>query len=96
MATIDICRPHTLSKDDAKKKAEELANGMKDKLGLDWKWAGDVIEFKAESGAAKGAKGEVRVSDKEVRVLVDLPFMLRVMKGTIEDKINEKLKSLLA
>jgi putative polyhydroxyalkanoate system protein len=96
MATIDISRPHTLSKDDAKKKAEELANAMKDKLGLDWKWSGDAIEFKAESGAAKGAKGEVRVSDKDVRVLVDLPFMLRVMKGTIEDKINEKLKSLLA
>jgi putative polyhydroxyalkanoate system protein len=95
MATIDISRTHTLSKDDAKKKAEELANSMKDKLGLDWKWADDAIEFKSEHGAAKGAKGEVRVSDKEVRVLVDLPFMLRVMKGTIEDKITEKLKSLL-
>ena len=96
MATIDISRAHTLSKDDAKKKAEELANGMKEKLGLDWKWAGDNIEFKAESGAAKGAKGEVRVSDKDVRVLVDLPFMLRVMKGTIEEKITQKLTSLLA
>ena len=95
MATIDISRPHTLSKEDAKKKAEELAKSMEQKLGLVWKWAGDAIEFHAPSGAAKGAKGEVRVSDKDVRVLVDLPLMLRVMKGTIEDRIQEKLKSLL-
>ncbi len=31
------------------------------------------------------------VTDKTVRVTVDLPLMLRVMKGTIESKIHEKL-----
>jgi len=95
MATIDISRPHTLPKEEAKKKAEELARGMEQKLGLVWKWAGDNIEFNAPSGAAKGAKGEVRVSEKEVRVVVDLPFMLRMLKGTVEARIEEKLKTLL-
>lgn len=95
MATIDISRPHTLSKEEAKKKAEELATSMQQKLGLVWKWAGDAIEFNAPSGAAKGVKGEVKVSDSEVRVQVDLPFMLKMMKGTIEEKVQEKLKSLL-
>ncbi len=95
MATIDISRPHNFSKDEARKKAEELANGLKEKLGLAWKWAGDSIEFHADSGVAKGAKGEVRVSDKDVRVLVDLPLMLRVMKGTVEEKITERLQKLL-
>ena len=38
---------------------------------------------------------DVTVTDDKVRVTVDLPFMLRVMKGTIEDKINEKLNQLL-
>ena len=96
MATIDISHPHSVSKEDAKKKAEELAKSMEGKLGIEWKWAGDSIEFHAPSGAAKGAKGEVSVSDTAVRVQVDLPFMLRVMKGTVEDKISEKLKALLA
>jgi putative polyhydroxyalkanoate system protein len=91
MATIDISKAHSLQIDDAKKKAEDLAKGMEQKLGLSWKWEGNTIHFNAPNGAAKGTTGTVAVTDKEVRVAVDLPFMLRVMKGTIEDKIKEKL-----
>ena len=95
MATIDIKRAHSLPIDDAKKKAEELAKGMESTFGIVWKWEGNSIKFDAPSGAAKGTKGEVAVSEKDVRVAIDLPFMLRVMKGTIEDKVNEKLNGLL-
>jgi putative polyhydroxyalkanoate system protein len=95
MATIDIKRAHSLPIDDAKKKAEELAKGMESKFGIVWKWEGNSIKFDAPSGAAKGTKGEVAVTEKDVRVAIDLPFMLRVMKGTIEDKVNEKLNGLL-
>ena len=95
MATIDITRAHALNIDDAKKKAEDLAKGMAEKFGIQWKWDGNTIRFDATSGAAKGTKGEVSVSEKNVRVAIDLPFMLRVMKGTIEDKVNEKLSALL-
>lgn len=95
MATIDITRAHSLPKDTARQRAEEFARSMEAKLGLTWTWSGDTIRFQAPSGAAKGTTGDVRVSDKEVRVTVDLPFMLRVMKGTIEGKIHEKLNQIL-
>jgi putative polyhydroxyalkanoate system protein len=95
MATIDIRRNHKLSIEDAKAKAEELAKSMEQKLGLTWSWVGNAIEFSAPSGAAKGTKGAVSVTSAEVRVTVDLPFMLRVMKGSIESKIHEKLNQLL-
>lgn len=91
MATIDIAKSHTLSLEDAKKKAEDLAKGMESKLGISWKWSGDTIAFEAASGAAKGTKGTVAVTDKEVKVAIDLPFMLKMMKGTIEEKVREKL-----
>lgn len=94
MATIDISKAHTLPIDDAKKKAEDLARGMAEKFGLDWKWEGNAIRFDAPSGAAKGTKGEVAVSEKDVRVSIDLPLMLRVLKGTIEEKVKEKLNQL--
>lgn len=95
MSTIDISRNHSLPIEDAKKKAEELAKGMADKFGISWKWVGDAIKFDATSGAAKGTKGEVSVTDKVVRVAIDLPFMLKMLKGTIEGKVKEKLDALV-
>jgi putative polyhydroxyalkanoate system protein len=95
MSTIDITREHSLTKDDAKKRAEELAKSLESKFSLQWRWEGDAIRFDAPSGAAKGTKGEVHVSDKDVRVQIDLPFLLKMLKGTVEAKVHEKLKQLL-
>ncbi len=95
MATIDIRKAHSLSKDEARGRAEQLAKGMQEKFGIVWRWAGDAITFETPSGAAKGTKGEVSVTDKEVRVQIDLPFMLKMMKGTVESRVNDKLKELL-
>ena len=95
MATIDIRRAHTLDKDEAKRRAEALAKGMEDKLGIRWQWDGDRIRFDAPGGAAKGATGTVSVEPTNIRVEVDLPFLLRAIKGTIEGKINQKIDDLL-
>jgi putative polyhydroxyalkanoate system protein len=95
MATIDICRTHTLAKEEAKKRAEQLAKGMEVKLDLQWRWEGDHIRFEAPKGPAKGTTGTVEVTDSTVRVQIDLPFMLRVLKGKVESKVNEKLSQVL-
>jgi putative polyhydroxyalkanoate system protein len=95
MATIDIKRAHALDKDEARRRAEALARSMEDKLGIRWRWDGDTIRFDAPSGAAKGASGTVDVSGREVEVKVDLPLLLRAIKGTVESKINQKLDDLL-
>ena len=54
-----------------------------------------LIHFDAPSGAAKGTKGEVQVLADQVKVSIDLPLMLRVMKGTIEEKVKERLDKLV-
>jgi putative polyhydroxyalkanoate system protein len=95
MATIDISRPHSLDTGLAKQRAEELAKGMESKLGIRWRWDGDTIRFDAPSGAAKGATGTVNVDASKVRVQIDLPFLLRAIKGTIESKVNDKLDKLI-
>jgi putative polyhydroxyalkanoate system protein len=95
MATIDIRRAHSLDKDEAKRRAEALAKGMEEKLGIRWHWEGSQIRFDAPSGAAKGATGTVHVNPSDVRVEVDLPFLLRAVKGTVESKITQKLDDLL-
>ncbi|WP_437486451.1 polyhydroxyalkanoic acid system family protein [Sorangium sp. So ce1014] len=96
MATIDIRRQHALTKEDARQRAEDLARGMEDKLGIRWRWEGDLIRFEAPGGAAKGTKGLVRVEASAVQVEIDLPFLLKAMKGTIESKVNEKLEAVLS
>lgn len=96
MATIDIKRAHTLDLAEAKARAEKLAKSMEEKLGIRWSWAGDNIKFDAPSGAAKGATGTVTVDPSQVRVEIDLPFLLRAVKGTIEGKVTEKLDKLIA
>jgi putative polyhydroxyalkanoate system protein len=95
MATIDIKHPHSVGKDAAKKKAEDLARDMEGQLGIKWNWDGDKIKFDAPSGAAKGAHGTVSVDDSNVRVEIDLPFLLKAVKGTIEGKVKDKLNTLL-
>jgi putative polyhydroxyalkanoate system protein len=96
MATIDIRRNHTLGVDGAKKKAEELANDMKEKLSIQWRWDGNNIKFDTPSGMAKGTTGTVTCGDTSIRVEIDLPFLLRPMKGTVEGKVNDKLDKALA
>jgi putative polyhydroxyalkanoate system protein len=95
MATIDITRAHTLPKDEARKRAEDFARTMEAKFALRWRWEGDSIRFDAPSGAAKGTKGEVSVSDTNVRVRIELPFLLGMLRGTVESKVNEKLDAIL-
>ena len=95
MATIDVRRSHTLPKDEAKKRAEGLAKSMQERFDLDWHWEGDRIIFDAPRGAAKGTRGSVEVGETDVRVQIDLPFLLRMMKGTVESKVQEKLVQLL-
>ncbi|HEY4012553.1 MAG TPA: polyhydroxyalkanoic acid system family protein [Polyangiaceae bacterium] len=95
MSTIDVRRSHTLSKEEAKKRAEELAKSMQNRFDLDWRWEGDHIVFEAPRGAAKGTKGSVEVTGSEVRVQIDLPLMLRMLKGTVESKVSEKLGQVL-
>ena len=95
MATIDVRRAHTLTKDEARKRAEDFARTMQQRFELDWHWDGDRILFEAPRGAAKGTRGSVDVADREVRVQIDLPMLLRMLKGTIESKVNEKLNQVL-
>jgi putative polyhydroxyalkanoate system protein len=95
MATIDIRRMHTLTIDDAKKRAEDLATSMRQKLDLEWHWERDRIVFAAPHGVARGTRGSVDVTANEVRVQIDLPLLLRMMKSTVEAKVAEHLTQIL-
>jgi putative polyhydroxyalkanoate system protein len=95
MATIDICRDHTLAIDVAKTRATQMADDLKTRLGITYRWEGDNIRFSADSGMAKGVTGIVSVGASSVRVEIDLPFLLRAMKSTIVGKVNKQLDAVV-
>jgi|JI10StandDraft_1071094.scaffolds.fasta_scaffold12553_7 putative polyhydroxyalkanoate system protein len=95
MATIDIERHHGMTADAARKRAEELARRLETRKGVRWRWEGATLRLDAPSGPAKGTKGAVRVDEKTVRIELDLPLLLRAMKGLVETMLNEKLDHVL-
>jgi putative polyhydroxyalkanoate system protein len=95
MATIEVRRSHSLSNAEARSRAEELAKSLEQKLGLEWTWQGDRLVFSAPHGPAKGTEGSVLVGKSDVTVTIELPFLLRMVKGKIEAKVTEKLDKLL-
>ena len=84
MATIDITRAHTLGREEARKRADNVLVNLKSE-GIQGNWNGDVFNI------TKPATGTFKVTDTSVRVEVDLPFLLRPLKGKIEERINSEL-----
>jgi len=84
MATIDMNRSHTLGKEEARKRSIQILERLKDKYGIQGAWNGDKFAISAP------AKGTFTVTDTNVRLEIDLPFMMRPLKGTIEAKITQE------
>lgn len=91
MPTIDVSHAHASSKEDAKKLAEELVRSTKHLADLELRWEGDRLYFTSLRGIVRGARGTIDVNDEEVRVRIDLPVHLRVLKGMMESKLSAKL-----
>jgi len=96
MATIEIRRAHSFTKDQAKAKTDAFASNIGKQLGLKHFWNNDVAGFEATTGLAKGAKGSITVSDKDLLISINLPGMLAFMKDVIEKKVKQELDTVLA
>jgi putative polyhydroxyalkanoate system protein len=89
MAAIDITRNHTLGKAGVKVKVDEVLARIGGNLGLQGSWDGDVYKI------TKPATGTFAITDTTVRVQIELSFIQRALKGTIEDRINGELTKAL-
>lgn len=86
MPDIDITRKHSLTKDELRKTAEELAETLKEKLDARYHWEGDELRFRRS-----GADGKIEVHEDRLRVTITLGLLLKPLRGLIEGKINEYL-----
>lgn len=90
MATIDVRKSHGIGKEKARGAAEQIAEKLKTKLDVKYRWDGDVLRFDRS-----GASGAIHVGETEVRVEVELGMLLRPMKGKVEEKVQQYLKDYL-
>lgn len=90
MAAIDITRNHTLGKEEAKNRANAMLDKLKDKMGIKGAWAGDTFNVTAP------VTGTFKVTDTNVRIELELSFAMKLMKGTIEEKVKESLEKALS
>jgi putative polyhydroxyalkanoate system protein len=91
MADIDLKRVHNLGIKAARAQAELMAEHLGKKFGLKGDWEGDVLRFERP-----GVSGSLAISDKDIRLLVSLGFLLKAMKGSIENAVVHELDTLFA
>jgi putative polyhydroxyalkanoate system protein len=87
MPSIDIVQPHDKSMKDAKAAVDRVADKIAERFQVDCGWKGNTMEFKRS-----GVTGEITVAKDEVRVVVNLGFLLSALKGPIESEIHRVLE----
>ncbi len=91
MATIDITREHSMGKEEARLRAQKLADKLAQKLDAKCTWEGDDLKFKRS-----GADGCIEVREDQVRVTVKLGLMLTPMAGMVKGEIEKALDKYLS
>ena len=89
MPAISIKRRHKLDHKKAKAAAEKIARDLNKRFGLTYEWKGDHIAFERP-----GLSGSLQVGKTDVRLDVELSFVLFALKGPIEQQINKELDAL--
>lgn len=91
MPVIDIHRPHTQGKPSAKAAVEHVAEAIAKEYGISHHWSGDELHFDRH-----GVKGRIAVEADEVRVRVELGFLMGALKPMIEREIERQLDKYIA
>lgn len=91
MSDIRIRRSHAFPPAEAKKAADKIATGLKDRFGLAGHWKGSAMHF-----SGPGIDGVMRLEEGSVEIEAKLGFMLALMKPAIESSIHENLDRLFA
>jgi putative polyhydroxyalkanoate system protein len=91
MADIDIRRTHGMNPADARAAADRMADKLGKKFGLKGDWDGNTMRFQGT-----GVTGTLTVSPKDLHIAATLGFLLKAMKGSIEQAVTRELDQLLA
>ena len=90
MPSISIRRRHSLDHKKAKAAAQKIARDLGKRFDLEHEWDGDEVSFERA-----GLSGSMHVGKHEIRLEVELSFLLLALKGPIEQAIHKELDAVL-
>ena len=91
MADIDVKRKHHLGLAGARAAAEKMAEQLGRKFDLKGDWRGDTLHFERP-----GVTGALAISAHDLHLTVGLGFLLKAMKGSIQNAVETELDRLFA
>ncbi len=89
--SIEISREHSLDPEQIRTRVEQVAEGMKDKLSMDYHWQGDQLNF-----SRRGAEGHILVEARQIHLKLELGVMFRALEGGIREAVEKKLDQALS
>ncbi|MCG8370591.1 MAG: polyhydroxyalkanoic acid system family protein [Proteobacteria bacterium] len=88
---MKIRRKHNLGAEEARHRADRIAEDLKDRFSLRAKWNGDALQVQGN-----GVSGRLVVDDRWLEVEVRLGFALMLMEGPIRSAIEATIDEELA
>ena len=86
MAGFTVSRPYTMSREEVRDAAEQLAQALKTKHGLRYRWQGDCASF-----SRSGLEGKLSIDDDTITLSVKLGLLASMFEQPLKQAVNEYL-----
>jgi len=83
MSKIHFKKAHSLAQEEARRRVEEIAKGLKKEYKIDYEWQDDRLLFRR-----KGAAGYLYLGDGFIELNIKLGVALAALKSKIEKTIK--------
>lgn len=90
MSNISISRPHAMTRDEAVRMANEVAEELAARYGLATRWQGDIVHI-----SGRGLAGRLQLTADEIHLDVELGFLVALFRESILAGIDARLDALL-
>jgi len=95
VGAIVVKRSHCLSVAELRGRIEHAIRAAEKRHHVAWRWIEGALEVLPPPGLARGARGRLLLSDRDVSVEVHLPFSLRPARRAVEARLASGLEDLL-
>lgn len=95
MGAILVTLRHSLPVAELRGRIEHAIRAAEERHHVAWRWNEGALEVFPPPGLARGARGRLFMSDRDVSVEVHLPLTLRPARRVVEARLARGLEDLL-